>query len=57
MPSWLVDDPTFVYVILAALAVILGVAWWRTKQGKILIAALSRDRLDRAASGCSAITP
>jgi hypothetical protein len=40
MPSWLVDDPTFVYVILAALAVILGVAWWRTKQGKLLIAAL-----------------
>jgi hypothetical protein len=40
MPSWLIDDPTFVYMILAALAVILGVAWWRTKQGKLLIAAL-----------------
>jgi|GEM_PF-2381631 len=40
MPSWLVDDPTFVYAVLAALAVILGVAWWRTKQGKLFIAVL-----------------
>ena len=40
MPSWLVDDPTLVYMILAALAVILGVAWWRTKQGKLLLGAI-----------------
>jgi hypothetical protein len=40
MSSWLVDDPTFVYMILATLAVILGVAWWRTRQGKLFVGAL-----------------
>ena len=40
MPSWLADDPTLVYMILAALAMILGVAWWRTKQGKLFLGAI-----------------
>lgn len=41
MPSWLVDDPSFIYMILATLAVVLGVAWWRTKRGKLFVGALA----------------
>ena len=28
MPSWLVDDPTLVYLVLGLLALALGVIWW-----------------------------
>src|SRR5947208_2119939 len=28
MPSWLVDDPTEVYLALGFLALVLGVIWW-----------------------------
>jgi hypothetical protein len=28
MPSWLVDDPTDIYMVLAVLALILGIIWW-----------------------------
>jgi len=28
MPSWLVDDPTDVFLVLGLLAVVLGIIWW-----------------------------
>ena len=28
MPSWLVDEPTDVYMVLGVLALILGIVWW-----------------------------
>jgi hypothetical protein len=32
MPSWLVDDPFVVYLLLAIVALCLGAAWWRSRQ-------------------------
>jgi hypothetical protein len=37
MPSWLIDNP-LIYMLLATVAVALIVAWWRTRQGKYVIA-------------------
>jgi ketosteroid isomerase-like protein len=31
MPSWLVDDPTTVYLVLGLLALVLGVVWWMNR--------------------------
>src|SRR5690349_7159616 len=31
MPSWLIDDPTDVYMVLGVLALILGVVWWMNR--------------------------
>jgi hypothetical protein len=39
MLTWLVDDPALVYILLAGVAIILAVLWWRSKQGKYLIGA------------------
>lgn len=39
MPSFLADDPTLVYLILATLALGLGAAFWRTRKQKLLLAA------------------
>src|SRR5207253_5234007 len=40
MPSWLIEHSALIYMVLATLAVILGVAWWRTRQGKLFLGAL-----------------
>ncbi len=51
MPSWLVDDPTNVLLVLGLVAAGLGIVWWRTRQrayvigllivGAIIVAVLS----------------
>ena len=38
MPLWLVQDPSFVYLLLVMAAVGLGFACWTTRRGKYLIA-------------------
>jgi hypothetical protein len=37
MPSWLVDHPTFLYMILGIAALACGVAWWQNRKGGYLI--------------------
>jgi hypothetical protein len=37
MPSWLVDDPSLVFLALAVLALVLGTCWWRTRRRGYLI--------------------
>jgi LPXTG-motif cell wall-anchored protein len=39
MPSWLVENPTPVYLILGAAALLSLVAWWITRKRKFLIGA------------------
>lgn len=35
MPSWLVEDPAVLYILLFTIALFLAVAWWRTRQRKL----------------------
>jgi hypothetical protein len=37
MPSWIVDDPSTVYLILGISALCLGAAWWQTRKLVFLI--------------------
>jgi hypothetical protein len=39
MPSWLVDDPSLVFILLCTLALVLGVLWWRTRKRPYLLGA------------------
>jgi hypothetical protein len=37
MPTWLVEDPTYVYMLLGIVAVALAAAYWTRRQGKYAI--------------------
>jgi hypothetical protein len=37
MPTWLVEDPTFVYFLLALAGLGLAYGWWVTRRGKYLL--------------------